>query len=178
MARERIDGQDAPKDSINHQEIPVHVIKGFSKADGYVVSDDSVLEAELKRLGLFNEEFGYRAFNPKRFDFVLANGTDRTDDRLNLCLTTSEAKKKQSGVCIDDGGAMTLLEYMDEYRKGRKEAMFIVYDFSQIEGSPEWGDANCPNIPEFKFIDSKNKKAAVKAVIVAEDFGAPLEIDR
>ena len=143
------------------QETPIIIIKGFAKADGYALTDWDVLRRNLKKLHLLSERFGYRAISPRRIKHAFEKGTDRDDDFINLCLCSKEKGKKPR--IVDDN--TQLLDYMDDYRGRLKQAVFLVYDLAQITGAPYDAEGFF-----YTFRDPANKKQALVAIIVAEDF--------
>lgn len=146
---------------LENQETPIITIKGFAKADGYVITDEEVLRKNLRRLHLLNKRFGYRAISPRRVKHAFQNGTDRDDDFINLCFCVKEKGKKP---CIVDNNTQ-LLDYMDDYRGRAKQAVFLVYDLAQITGAPYDAEGFF-----YTFKDPANKKQALVAIIIAQDF--------
>ncbi len=151
MAIERTLGEESASG------IPVYRINGFDKADEVDIKAVDLLEKKLHELGLLDKKFVYMAFSPMDLDSVLIDGTDRDDALLYL--------------------DMDLLKAMEEKREGDKAAMLIVYngnclsDYPVDEELSEDDFGNLVDIPVYAFKDPANKRAAVAAIVIAEDFG-------
>jgi hypothetical protein len=140
-------------------EIPVYRINGFVESD--TVSDDmKILGENLEQLGLNTGQFGYRAIHPRDVEVVLEYGTDRDDDLVDLYEIEHD-----------------LLLEMEEVRSGDEKAVVVVYDKTFLSDEPKYQEfdeddsGDLVRHPEYAFKDPTNKRTAVAAVVIAEDFG-------
>jgi hypothetical protein len=139
------------------KKTPVYKIS-FEEADGYAVTEEDVLERELKNLNLYGTEFAYTAFRPELKDSVLKEGTPHADfahpDSIDCCIVDSPIAWGKPG--IRDNYEYDLVHYLVLTSDGNC-AMFAVYDKSKLE-EREGGH------PSYRFRKPDKKLKALLAV--------------
>lgn len=140
------------------KHIPVHKIS-FERADGYVCTEQDVLEIELRRLGLYGTAFAYSAFKPKLLATVLKTGTPHINtaypNSIDCCIVDSPIATIKTE--IRDNDEYDLAYYLAITSDG-KIACFAVYDKSKMEPRKE-------DHPYYRFKEPDKKLEALLAVV-------------